>query len=272
MPTNTKKLMRELVKLSSGATTKYNKTLLKSYKTALAQVRDEILQLYLKLGKSKEFAIAANKLANLEKNIAGLIIDLNADAVNTIRSGTTNIYKINFNGTNKALAEFGIVNKKAVEASVSNPMRWENALGKYSASLLGGVKQIITNGILTGEGYEALARKVTERFNISANNAMRILRTEVHRNENAAKLDSINENLFEMRAQGLNVAKFWISVVDGRTRDSHIEMNDTQANANGIFTFPAGGETEAPGLSGIPQEDINCRCTIILDFIPDIQN
>jgi len=268
---NPKKLFGELEKLTNQINIKYNKRLIKSYKVALSQVRDEIVQLYAKFGNTPTFQQAANRLANLEKNLASALIDLTGKNVETIRGATLASHTENFNGTNKIFTEFGVLNRRAVAASVVNPMRWEGALDRYASQDLAKIRNIVTNALLTGEKLDSTLKKVTGKMNISIGYAQRILRTEIHRNENAAKLQSIDANIAYAKELGLNMRKVWSSVIDGRTRDSHIEMNLKSANANGIFTFPSGNTTLAPGLSGIAVEDINCRCSVILDFVKETE-
>jgi len=272
MPSNTEKLFKELAKLTNQTNIRYNKRLLKSYKVALAQIRDDITQLYAKFGNSTTFASAANRLANLEKNVASAIIDLTGDNIKTIRSATAATYDLNYKGTNKIFGEFGILNQRAVAASVVNPYRWEGALDRYNSQDLAKIRNITTSALITGEGLNSTLKKVTDVTNISSRNAMRILRTEIHRNENAAKLASIDANIDYAKELGIEFRKTWISVIDDRTRDSHITMNRQQANPiSGFFTFPNGGTASAPGNSGIPEEDINCRCTVILDVPEDVE-
>ena len=65
---------------------------------------------------------------------------------------------------------------------------------------------------------------------------------------------------------GMKIARVWVSTKDGRTRDSHKAMDGQEADKDGFFHFPGGGQTAGPGLSGIAEEDIHCRCTVIMQI------
>lgn len=64
-----------------------------------------------------------------------------------------------------------------------------------------------------------------------------------------------------LKKTGIKGNKKWISTLDDRTRFDHRKMDGEQPDSEGLYHFPEGTTTTAPGLSGIPEEDINCRCT-----------
>ena len=64
--------------------------------------------------------------------------------------------------------------------------------------------------------------------------------------------------------KGAVVTKEWQTMQDEKVRDSHAAMLGQVVDADDMFTFAeginAGEQTDGPAISGIPGEDINCRC------------
>lgn len=67
------------------------------------------------------------------------------------------------------------------------------------------------------------------------------------------------------KQSGVKTKKTWIASLDPRTRESHVDAHiEYQARSIDIDAdFEVGGGSgQAPGQIGLPEEDINCRCTI----------
>ena len=116
------------------------------------------------------------------------------------------------------------------------------------------VRRSLAEGIGEGETVPQLRERVLEWARAGKEqHAVTVARTEVGIVMNRAALDGYE--------QGGATGKEWLSIVDGRTRDSHIMMDGitvaiaSQFSVNGI---PCDG----PGDPVLPIEEIaNCRCT-----------
>lgn len=64
--------------------------------------------------------------------------------------------------------------------------------------------------------------------------------------------------------EGITLYKRWDATMDAVTRFTHRLLNDQIKRTDEMFTT-ANGSAYAPGLFGVPEEDVNCRC--ILTFI-----
>jgi hypothetical protein len=66
---------------------------------------------------------------------------------------------------------------------------------------------------------------------------------------------------------GIVVTKTWVTAGDDKVRDDHAALDGQTVNADEMFTIPSGPnqgmQADGPGLFGIPEEDINCRCWIV---------
>lgn len=60
--------------------------------------------------------------------------------------------------------------------------------------------------------------------------------------------------------------KEWLTVQDGRERDTHGALDGQRVQVNQPFVTINGAEAMGPGQFGIAHEDINCRCTTVAAF------
>jgi hypothetical protein len=122
-------------------------------------------------------------------------------------------------------------------------------------------RQTIQSGINEGWGPVKVAEEIMkQQTQIDRYRAMRIARTEV--------VGASNEGSYTgAGAFSTKVRKIWLATLDGKTRESHIEMNNERAEYSEPFTVPLemGGadEMQYPGdPDGSPENVIQCRCGI----------
>ena len=82
----------------------------------------------------------------------------------------------------------------------------------------------------------------------------RVIETDSHR--------CYNEGLFEV-AETSGANKTWVTMLDDRVRESHDLLLGVTVPWNERF-YTALGSALFPGGFGVPEEDCNCRCEIIL--------
>jgi hypothetical protein len=97
---------------------------------------------------------------------------------------------------------------------------------------------------------------------MSANKTIRIVRTEGHGTQSVGRKLAVDNIEGAADRLGVKIKRVWVATNDDRTRDSHLAMDGKEADDDGLFTFPSGVRTEGPGMSGVAEEDINCRCTV----------
>jgi len=129
------------------------------------------------------------------------------------------------------------------------------------------IKEIIAQGLLQDKGYIQIARDIKGKTNISLGRALRISRTEIHRATSMGALKSFDKSKTIIERYGLKLKKIWLAVLDERTRFLHAEFNEHPADSKGLFHLPDGVVTLAPGLTGVPEHDINCRCVFTVEVI-----
>lgn len=89
----------------------------------------------------------------------------------------------------------------------------------------------------------------------TAADIVRVMETEMHRDYNEAALQAA-------RKAGAKT-KTWMTMMDDRVRDAHEPLQSVTVPIDGTFVTWDGYETQAPGMFGVPELDVNCRCTLI---------
>ena len=265
-------------KVTDRMVDQHMKHLAEEYKRANVSIRKQLETIHRKYSVNGELSYAEmtkyNRLANLQKDVNAELGRISGITTKNTAKLAGDVYNESFFRTAYALEQganmnlgFGQLPAKQVEAAITNPYR-EIALDTHKQQVRNNIRRDITQGIIQGESYPQMAKRVQASLEQNLNNAERIARTEAHRAREAAGLDSM-EHAQEM---GVNLQKQWVSTVDQRTRDTHAAMDGQRVAVDEDFTSPSGAKGPAPGELGAAAEVINCRCTsiaIIEGFEPE---
>ena len=113
------------------------------------------------------------------------------------------------------------------------------------------IQSVMTQSILQGESIPKIASRLAKKVGDSNEAAaIRNARTMTTRAENYGRLDSYK------RAQkmGIDLQKQWISTLDHRTRDSHVDLDGEVQPIDKPFS----NGLDCPGGMGPPEEVYNC--------------
>lgn len=130
-------------------------------------------------------------------------------------------------------------------------------LGEDITLLKKTISEEISRGISSSMMYSDIARNISNVTNIGYNNAKRIVVTEGHRIQN----ESAFECAMQAKKRGADSVKVWDSTLDGKTRDTHRQLNGQIREVEEPFEV-AGKKAMYPGDFGDPAEDCNCRCVL----------
>lgn len=130
--------------------------------------------------------------------------------------------------------------------------------GGYVTELKQHIRAELTRGISAGLSYGELARNLNGIATIGLNKAMRIVRTEGHRIQQEGQFKTQHQ----AKEAGADIVKQWDSTLDGRTRPTHRKLDGQIRELNEPFEAE-GKRAMYPGDFGRPEEDINCRCTLL---------
>lgn len=145
---------------------------------------------------------------------------------------------------------------KVIEREVAGRI-WTERTKHYGNNFVYDVHSIIKEGLSRGDTYTTMAKNLENRFGKDIGNTVRIARTEGARVLEDTKFqtfEEINKN------PNLKVIKVWHTMSDERVRDTHQAMEGVEVDFDEEFTLPSGATCMYPKSSGLPSEDINCRC------------
>ncbi len=116
----------------------------------------------------------------------------------------------------------------------------------------------ITRGIASGLLYSDMMRNIANAGKIPLGRARAIVRTDGGRVQEQATFDAQKA----AKAKGADVVSQWSAIRDGKTRPTH-RMLDGQIREVGEYFEVDGKKAKYPHGFGRPEEDINCRCTLL---------
>ena len=261
----------------------YEKRLLTEYQTALDEIKKSIAKIYEKFGDNVKYSDLAsyNRLTNLEQQIASEIKKLTNKNIKTTESALKDLFSESFYRTGYALESavgvklgFGQLRTETIAGSLLklNPLdaiKWPERMKQHAQVFVNQIRSELTQGLIQRKGYAKIAKTVTEITGINAGKVLRIIRTEGHRVQNAARILGYETSEAAADRLGMKTSRIWIATLDSKTRDSHRSMDGKEAKMiddKPKWTFPSGTTTEGPGLSGVAEEDIHCRCTTRLEI------
>ena len=130
------------------------------------------------------------------------------------------------------------------------------------------ITSAITQGVLQGESIPNLAKRIGRKLESSnAASMVRVARTAMTGAQNSGRIQAMH-NAQDM---GIQVQKLWISTLDGRTRDSHRDLDGQLAEVDKPFNSIL-GEIMFPGdPNASPANTWNCRCTLGWEY-PEYRN
>lgn len=160
---------------------------------------------------------------------------------------------------NEALEDAGI----SMAFDILNPLTemffadWaDNRIVGITETTRRALNATLIDGFSRGEGIRELSKRVTVVMEDAKKyRAERIARTEVLRASNHATYAAY-------KTSGVPMLKEWVATLDNRVRDEHAALHGEQADLD--EPFESGGATAMhPGDFGVPELDINCRCTMV---------
>jgi SPP1 gp7 family putative phage head morphogenesis protein len=283
LATNSKKALDKADRIISFT----SDTLIKSYKTALIDVRSKLADLYSRFLTLEEPTKAQltqfMRLSNIEKEIVSimkpylsaneaLLKDMSVLGVDT--GFFNNAWAVDqATGVSQS---WGMIDDVSVRAAAgiggdSGELKGlltakeikqhqkvlEDAFTNYNKDTAKWISQDIRQGIIQGESVPKIAKRLRDSaITKSYNSAMVIARTETLR-----AMGIGNQVAYDQaRDAGVQIIETWDATLDSRTRASHASADGKiKDNVTGMYSV-FGGEYPGPRRTGIAKEDINCRC------------
>lgn len=175
--------------------------------------------------------------------------------------------------------------RKAMKNNISK-LTLPPVLEKNRQAVIYEIQNVLNIGLMQGDRYETMAKRIQERVGVSRTKAMNIARTESHRNIEDGMIDGAKEIQSGLEGSDLIYAATWCTMQDERVRPyrrvktkhgwkttkstngaNHVKMDGITVKVGEKFKLEAGVEAENPGNSGVARHDCNCRCILTYDLM-----
>lgn len=207
----------------------------------------------------------------LKKQIDNVLDSLHTQEFATIESFLTNCYTDGYLGVMYDIAGQGIpiimpIDPKQVVKALQTDSKISTKLytrlGEDVKKLKASIRAELSRGITQGASYNQIAVKIAKGmksdYNTAYNSAVRIARTEGHRIQCQSAYDAQKAAV----SKGADVVKQWNSVLDGRTRPHHRQLDGQIRELDEPFEIGT-LTADYPGAFGRASEDCNCRCALL---------
>lgn len=244
------------------------KALEKQYETALEEIDDKIASLLGRGDADLPHVIHQVQYQRLIKAQVKAALDrLHAGEYETIDKYLRDSYTDGFVGTLYSLHRQDVpvivpieqeaaIKAVTIDSKLKEPLY--ESLGVDVGKLKKTISAEITRGIAAGYSYGEMAQGIALMAKAPLSRARTIVRTEAGRVQEQANFDAANK----AKAAGADVVKQWSAVLDGKTRDTHRELDHQIREMDKPFEI-GGKKAMYPHDFGDPAEDCNCRCTLL---------
>lgn len=244
------------------------KALEKQYETALEEIDDKIASLLGRGDADLPNVIHQVQYQRLIKAQVKAALDrLHAGEYETIDKYLRDSYTDGFVGTMYNLHRQGVpvivpieqeaaIKAVTIDSKLKEPLY--ESLGVDVTKLKKTISAEITRGIAAGYSYGEMAQGIALMTKAPLSRARTIVRTEAGRVQEQANFDAAQK----AKSAGADVVKQWSAVLDGKTRDTHRELDHQIREMDKPFETH-GKKAMYPHDFGDPAEDCNCRCTLL---------
>jgi SPP1 gp7 family putative phage head morphogenesis protein len=272
----TERLFTEADRALDRMTRQAKRQLLRAHRESLDRIRLQIAELYERYAQAGKLTYTQmtryNRLVKLDAEIGRELGRLGVKTRSIMHRSLGDLFEESYERTGHAIEmgarklygymEMPVFDRRLAERSILNPisgLTLDDRLKMHRQQIVWKVKQEVTQGLVRGEGYPDMARRLRETFLGDAVKATRVVQTEAHRVQNEARALA-SEDAAEA---GVLLKKKWVATLDDRTRDTHQSLDGQTVERDGEFTSPTGATAPYPGAFGVSAEDINCRCSHI---------
>ena len=239
-----------------------------NYKDALNEINNKIAILQAREDADLQHVIyQIDYQKALKAQVQTVLDQLHNNNFETVSEYLTKSYEDGFIGTMYDLQGQGIplvfpIDEEQVAAAIQHETKLSESLytrlGKDTKVLSKQIAGEISRGIASASMYSEISRNIAGYCGISKNKAMIIARTESHRIQCKATADAQRK----AKEKGADVVKQWDASLDGKTRDTHRELDGQIRELDEPFEVQ-GMTAMQPGDFGDPAEDCNCRCALL---------
>lgn len=237
----------------------------------------------------------ARFLEEVTKKVDNIAPDVSKTIIKTVENTYSNCYKGMVEAVKDAkdtktlsnlLKDINVkpeVMKRAIDNPISG-LTLPDRLQKNRQEVIYNVKQQINIGLMNGDRYDTVAKKLEDQLNISYGKATNIVRTETHRVQEGGFNDCAKEIAESIEDSDMVYTSTWRTMKDSRVRPNqrqrtskgrktrkknrrskrnladHQKMEGVTIRVGDKFDLGSGIYTDCPGNSGDAGNDCRCRC------------
>lgn len=168
--------------------------------------------------------------------------------------------------------------EEAVNNNISK-LTLNPVLQRHRQEVIYQIQNVLVIGLMNGDRYDQMAKRITERVDVSYGKAMNITRTESHRNVESGFMDCAERLQSKLEGSPYIYAATWRTMRDERVRPQqrvktksgwktywnkngadHTKMEGQTVKSGELFDLGNGVKAKAPSKSGVAAHDCNCRC------------
>lgn len=168
--------------------------------------------------------------------------------------------------------------KQAINNNISK-LTLPSVLEKHRGEVIYQIQQELNIGLMQGDRYERMAKRISERLGVSESKARNITRTETRRNIESGFMDCAEHIQEGLDGSDLIYAATWRTMKDEKVRPqqrrktskgwkttiskngaNHIKMEGVTVKVGEMFDLGGGVKAKAPLQSGVAAHDCQCRC------------
>lgn len=266
---------REVAQSQINAEKDLIRSLEKTYRLAMRDIEERIARLDEREGMEPDnirTIVHQRKYQQaIRKEIQAILDDIKAKQYKTVNEYINGCYQLGYVGSMYDLHGQGIpvimpINQDEVVRAVKTDSKLSKTLyaslgedvEKLKQRISLNLSRYVSQGRSWVDAAKALAKGMNTPYKKAINYALRIARTEGHRVQVESSLDAMHT----AKKKGAEIVKQWDATLDGSTRDTHRKLDGQIRELDEPFEVQ-GHKAKGPGHFGRPEEDINCRCSIL---------
>lgn len=298
-------LLYELRRIEEHRKILTDKKIKKIYESLIKELQFFISQEYvanaengtLNFATLQSRARQARFLQEITERVDNIAPQLKAEMLNLIEETYTNCYIGMSEAVLKAKNTAEIANffsetalrPEVIKQSFSNSLSkltLPDVLERHRKDVVYQIKQELTIGMINGDRYETMAKRISEKVNISEGKASNIVATESHRNIECGLNDCADDISSGLEGSGLVYVSTWRNMGDEKVRPQiryktksgwktrrskngadHIKMEGVTIIVGDRFKLEPNVYAKCPSMSGVARHDCRCRCFLEYDLI-----
>lgn len=299
------KLLRQLRKIEEHRSVAAEKQIRKTYKQILAELKLFLSDAYINYSIDDRLTFAALQqhgyyarfIEEVEEKLSGISPQISNEITKTVEEAYQAMYDGSIQavkkaaGSNLLLHQFldGVqgtapeVVRSAVENNIFDDPRkliLKDTLEKNRKDIIYNIKREVNTGLLNGDRYSTVAKRISKSLDGDYKKSIRIARTESHRVIEAGHNDANVAMDEKLKGSGYRLIKIWHTMQDERVRPkrgrgkkpsgayNHVILDNVKAPMDYYFNSE-GTKAMAPSQSGEAGFDINCRCQLSTKLVSD---